>query len=220
MVRRHLAAATMVAGLVGMLPSALNAATFAFSGTQSYINVLNPPGTGRCAPNTTVNIMPGNLSSSGTSNLGGFSSTQSHCLLGLAPPTSIFDGIFSFAFDAGDTLTGIYTGNITNAARPDIFDFDLVEEFIVTGGTGRFLSATGAFTLTGSLVRYENPRGPGYVADFNGGFRGNIEAPAVPEPATWAMLVLGFGMVGYATRQRVTVVRLARHRGVIGGRPA
>ncbi|EQA98614.1 hypothetical protein L288_20395 [Sphingobium quisquiliarum P25] len=26
--------------------------------------------------------------------------------------------------------------------------------------------------------------------------------PAVPEPATWAMMLLGFGMIGFAARQR------------------
>lgn len=35
----------------------------------------------------------------------------------------------------------------------------------------------------------------------------NFAAAAVPEPATWAMLVAGFGLVGFATRRRrLTVV--------------
>jgi choice-of-anchor C domain-containing protein len=34
----------------------------------------------------------------------------------------------------------------------------------------------------------------------------NVSLVAVPEPATWAMLILGFGMVGAASRRRRTVV--------------
>ena len=188
--------------LVGSLSAVpANAAAVGFSGTQSYINVLNPPGAGRCAPNTTVDIRPGNLSSTGTSNLGAFMSTQSHCLLGQAPPASIYDGNFSFAFDAGDTLIGTYTGLIGFSGTPGL-DFDLVEDFIVTGGTGRFLNAAGTFTLAGSLVRYENPAGPGFVADFTGRFDGMLDLAAVPEPATWGMMLLGFGAVGWTTRRR------------------
>ena len=35
----------------------------------------------------------------------------------------------------------------------------------------------------------------------------NIRAGAVPEPATWAMMIAGFGMVGFAMRrsQKVSV---------------
>lgn len=35
----------------------------------------------------------------------------------------------------------------------------------------------------------------------------NLSIAAVPEPATWAMLVLGFGMVGVVARRRLTAVR-------------
>ena len=47
------------------------------------------------------------------------------------------------------------------------------------------LSASGAFALT-------------QVPD----------APAVPEPATWAMMLMGFGMIGFAARNRRTKVRV------------
>jgi len=32
-------------------------------------------------------------------------------------------------------------------------------------------------------------------------FLGSINAPAVPEPATWAMMILGFGGIGMAMRR-------------------
>jgi len=36
---------------------------------------------------------------------------------------------------------------------------------------------------------------------------GNPAVPGVPEPATWALLIAGFGMVGFAARRRQTLVR-------------
>lgn len=43
----------------------------------------------------------------------------------------------------------------------------------------------------------------GQYADNGGGFR--ITISQVPEPATWAMLIAGFGMVGFAARRRVAL---------------
>ena len=47
----------------------------------------------------------------------------------------------------------------------------------------------------------------------NGAFSGVINAtaaPAVPEPSTWAMMLIGFGAAGYAMRRRgKTVVQVA-----------
>ena len=47
------------------------------------------------------------------------------------------------------------------------------------------------------------------VVNFNGGL-GIIDnvttAGAVPEPATWGLMIGGFGMVGFAARRRVTAV--------------
>ena len=196
-----LCAAVALMGLFGALPSSANAAAIEFAGTQSYVNILNPPATGRCAPDfaATVNIEPGRLSSSGTSNLGNFASTQSHCIVS-APPTSIEEGIFSFAFEAGDVLTGTYSGAITATDTADLFD--LVEEFLVTGGTGRFLNASGMLTVTGSFLRGPNPEGPGFVTDFDGTFRGLLDVQAVPEPATWGLLLLGCGVLGPVVRRR------------------
>ena len=44
---------------------------------------------------------------------------------------------------------------------------------------------------------------PGYSLLFSE-FAGNA-APAVPEPATWAMMLAGFGMIGFAARRRQSV---------------
>jgi hypothetical protein len=45
--------------------------------------------------------------------------------------------------------------------------------------------------------------GQGLVTGFN------VAAAAVPEPATWAMMVVGFGVVGTGMRRRKVSVRFA-----------
>jgi hypothetical protein len=48
--------------------------------------------------------------------------------------------------------------------------------------------------------------GPDGASTFNGDFQlltsGQIELAAVPEPATWAMMIIGFAMIGHALRGR------------------
>lgn len=47
----------------------------------------------------------------------------------------------------------------------------------------------------------------GTLAPGAGSYTGNVAftAGAVPEPATWALMILGFGVVGYAMRRRPSV---------------
>lgn len=177
-----------------------NAATVIFTGLRQNVNFLLPPGTGRCAPINTVSIAPGQLSSTGQSNLGDFASTQSHCIDG--PPSAAFpnrtisEGVFDYAFAVGDNLFGTYFGTA-------IFNNGIVTgtEFLtVTGGTGRFANASGTFTSSGTLTFGLNNGLP--VGNFNGTLlQGTLDLPAVPEPSTWMMAILGFGLVGAAMRR-------------------
>lgn len=49
----------------------------------------------------------------------------------------------------------------------------------------------------------------GDPADYTGQFAFSQVAAAVPEPATWGMMLLGFGMIGAASRQRRRAVRVS-----------
>ena len=175
------------------------AATLSFSGTFVNSNAPGAPG-GRCS-GLTVNI--GNTApfqATGTSNLGTFTSVQSHCLDGPppigvgAPDRPYYDGLFTYTFSGGATLSGTYAGLLTNAGTTGVIDN--VQNFIVTGGSGSFRGATGAFTGVGD-IRFAGGPPVGTLTITNG-----IITNAVPEPAAWTMMITGFGAIGSLMRGR------------------
>lgn len=187
-----------VAGVA--LTSPVAAASLPFAGTFNNTNPPAAPG-GRCA-GLTVNIAPvAPFYSTGTSNFGEFSSVQSHCL-NAGPPVAIgaadvpyLDGLFTFSFVSGATLSGTYDGLLSNAGTMGLIDN--IQHFVITGGTGLFADATGSFLGTGN-IRFGNgpPAATLTISD------GVINVGAVPEPATWAMLTTGFAAAGLALRRR------------------
>nr|WP_314446165.1 PEPxxWA-CTERM sorting domain-containing protein [uncultured Sphingomonas sp.] len=195
-----LVAAVSLAGLA--VPS--EAATVVFSGRRTNVDAPGPAAE-RCGSRATSNIRnePPLATASGTSNLGDFTPTLSHCLTlplsNVAP--NLFDlGEFLFAFENGDTLFGTYSGelNFVSAGVYSVF-----QTHLVTGGTGTFLDASGSFTSGGQLTF---PLGRPTVTQQ---FSGLLNLPAVPEPGTWATMLLGFGVIGSALRSRRARRRLA-----------
>ena len=194
--------ATLVGSAAALLWSvAATAVTQGFSGTFQNANQPAALG-GRCAV-LTVNIAngPAPTFATGTSNFGAFTGVQSHCLDGPPPiaPGSIdrpyYDGRFTYSFAAGGTLFGTYDGMLTNGGTAGLINN--VQNFVITGGTGQFTGATGAFIGTGT-IRFGNGLPVGTLA-FSG------EVGGVPEPATWGMLIVGMGAVGATMRRRSRV---------------
>lgn len=186
--------------LTAALPlTTADAATFAFTGARENVNPVNPPRTGRCALTyvSTMTIVPGDISSTGSSNFGAFTATMSHCNV-TPPPTALVDGVFAFDFAAGDGLFGVYTGSIGLGGTTCVFT--AIQNMTFTGGTGRFLGATGLLDDVGTL-RGGNVGGRP-VGIFEGAVRGALNLPAGPEPATWMTMILGFGAIGAALRRR------------------
>ena len=109
-------------------------------------------------------------------------------------PSAITAGVFTYDFQAGDQFFGTYTGSA--AFDPTIGAVRAIENLLVTGGTGRFVGATGSISTNGAL-RFVNGNGV-----YSGVVSGRLDMPAVPEPATWAMMILGFGAGGSMIRRR------------------
>ncbi len=58
-------------------------------------------------------------------------------------------------------------------------------------------------------VSFQTDRGAVTLSNFSNGTFGAVVAGAVPEPTTWAMMLIGFGMIGAAVRYRRRNTKIA-----------
>ena len=105
--------------------------------------------------------------------------------------TGLDHGTFTWTFANGDTLFGMMFEDDTTV------DFStntgpFTQTLTFTGGTGGLAGITGITSGEGSLA----PTG----FTISGG--GTLQQAAVPEPATWAMILMGFGGVGALLRNQ------------------
>jgi hypothetical protein len=132
--------------------------------------------------------------------------------------TDPLTNISGFGFDVTggtvDLSTTTATGTYSNISSGQISGGTTVD-FCATGGpncsggansgptpgntaTGtlalEFTSLPTSITLTQPVIRMQNTGANGQGSD--------IGVPAVPEPATWAMMVMGLGLTGFAVRRR------------------
>jgi len=120
-----------------------------------------------------------------------------------------FDDTFTLTLNGTDIMSGAYSmgggyGAVTYFSPAGTTTFT-VDNGLFQGGytdvATTLALVSGNNTLTFSYNNY-NPQGLG---DESWGLS-DISVSAVPEPANWAMLIAGFGLVGAAARRRRMVV--------------
>lgn len=198
------------AALVGLLMAAAPASATnllvngnfedaSFGGTSGYYNIGNsgadnpvPAGWGWTVPVNNVDIIANGvytpfLATGGAYNLDlvGYNST----------------GAISQTFATVLGKTYVLSLDFTQNGGGKTADVMLDSATLTTlAGTGSWQTWTTSFVGTGSPTTLT-------ISEVLGGSNGgivldNISVSAVPEPATWAMLITGFGMVGYGLRRR------------------
>lgn len=118
----------------------------------------------------------------------------------------------SFTIDSGDTYT------FDQTATPFYYySGQGIEGFAngVTSNVFRFNTATGAFVATDNTTfSVTNSSGTSFTGTNGVTFTGgsgisSAITASVPEPATWAMMIAGFGLVGGTMRRRSTKIAFA-----------
>jgi hypothetical protein len=180
---------TVIAGgvLMAALPAQADVLPFTGSvtGLSSFLGA-EPP----CGGSQPFHSAIDPLTSIGTSPLGKFTYSTDTCLSAGGVTSS---GTFIIDFGT-DLFKGIFDGGSTPTEVAGVSDTDWL--FTILSGTGRFAGASGTFEGTGTSDARTRP------THVSIDFTGSINAPAVPEPASWALMILGFGAIGMAMRRR------------------
>ncbi|MFT3975936.1 MAG: FxDxF family PEP-CTERM protein [Sphingomonas bacterium] len=150
---------------------------------------------------TTINLVP-----TGGTLTGIFGNTNPHGsgtdLYDFTVPTS--GDLYGFVGSVGlrITLTNLdftsvtLDGNAFNQISSGVFELQTIAQSILAGN----------HTISVSYANAQRESSYAGLLSFN-----PSATPAVPEPATWAMMILGFGLIGGAMRyrRRETAVRFA-----------
>lgn len=113
----------------------------------------------------------------------------------------------SFNFDPDVLLfTG---GNFSNGGTSAVGGVAGVGSSIQVDRVG-MVGGVQTLTLLGRLNSVGTPTGGNDFARVGGSLTLTNTAPVVPEPATWALFILGFGVIGSALRRRSTAVSVTK----------
>ncbi len=107
-----------------------------------------------------------------------------------------YDVMFSFtnAADLTITLPGSYLADLPNSGQTNFY----------TSGTEGAFTSIKFFNVKGYTGADQT--GDVYTAGFANFKQPSFEVTAVPEPSTWAMMIMGFGVAGALMRRRRTAL--------------
>jgi hypothetical protein len=139
---------------------------------------------------------------------------------GISGGASVNSGGPNWSYTFTPSADAVYTMNYTVAGFGNTFglwgffnavdgvgDYSTIDAFN-PNSSGTFTKAlTGGTTYSVQLYNNANAGfGPDTFSAMDGAFAWSITGAGVPEPASWAMLIAGFGMVGGTLRARRRVV--------------
>ena len=179
-IRTVLRAAMPVAMLCCALPAQAADVVFSGSITNAVSNVAMPSNCPNGVNNTYI------LPTTGTSNLGSFSYSSNVCQVVGQPITGTFEIMLGDGSFLG-TQSGLATPIAFTNGKPTLLS--LLINYTITGGTGAYAGATGVFVGRGTINASSSPS----LISLN-------FAP-LPEPATWAMMLMGFAGIGLTVRR-------------------
>jgi hypothetical protein len=124
-------------------------------------------------------------------------------------------GTVSPFFDFSNDQTGSYRFSLITSTKGATVTLEqllnggtLVDPITEITGTGNSLTLDTGTLMAGATYRFLYTFGAG---DGGGTVSGNASfVQAVPEPATWAMMLVGFGGIGVAMRRRRRGIALAQ----------
>lgn len=77
--------------------------------------------------------------------------------------------------------------------------------FVAVGSPTTRQLTLGSYNGGDGTIRFHNTDGQKVTITFADDIRGTVSRLALPEPATWAMMLIGFGAIGSAMRRRTTL---------------
>ena len=105
--------------------------------------------------------------------------------------TNDLAGVYALTLDTSSSGIDFTSAILTGPGGP----YELVEEF--DNGISEFWNLSSLFLEAGTYTLTINGDN-----DSTGSLGGTVTINAVPEPGTWAMMLLGFGAAGFAMRRR------------------
>jgi hypothetical protein len=111
-------------------------------------------------------------------------------------------GLHTVSFDLGGNHVGPGYGDTTSKTTTiTLGDWSTHITLAATDSLSLY-SYTFTTTQAGQLVFSMGPESPSYPNLYIGNILDNVQVTAVPEPSTWAMLLLGFAGVGFMAYRR------------------